>query len=203
MSSLKESDVATDTPNEHVNSSDGASFEEENMIDEDDVDVGSKRKKKPGAWLHFEEVEVVEEGKKVKKHQCNHCKKLYKPQASKTTSQLNQHLKRCSHMKRLKDGLGTIDDFLVKIREGVKYLKKSAGRLLKFGEISVTHGIQTHRSLRLDVKTRWNSTQHMLESAIHYKLAFEGYTLRDSNFEWSLMDEEWDRAKKVNPFLWL
>ncbi|KAI7726784.1 hypothetical protein M8C21_002160 [Ambrosia artemisiifolia] len=123
MSSLKESDVATDTPNEHVDlndtpnehvdSIDGASFEEENRIDEDDVDVGSKRKKKAGAWLHFEEVEVVEEGKKVKKHQCNHCKKLYKSQASKTTSQLNRHLKRCSHMKRVArvaDGVGTSSD---------------------------------------------------------------------------------------------
>ncbi|KAD5507815.1 hypothetical protein E3N88_15518 [Mikania micrantha] len=43
----------------------------------------------------------------------------------------------------------------------------------------------------------WNSTHRMLESAMHYKLAFQGYALRDSNFEWFLTDEEWDRAEKV------
>jgi hAT family C-terminal dimerisation region/Domain of unknown function (DUF4413) len=37
----------------------------------------------------------------------------------------------------------------------------------------------------------------MLESAIHYKLAFQGYALRDPNFEWSPTDVEWDRAAKV------
>ncbi|XP_022034677.1 zinc finger BED domain-containing protein RICESLEEPER 2 isoform X1 [Helianthus annuus] len=109
------------------------------------------------------------------------------------------HVRCCAHILNLvvQDGLGTIDGCLVKIREGVKYLKKSAGRLLKFGEISITLGIETRRSLCIDVKTRWNSTHRMLKSAIHYKHAFEGYALRDSNYEWSLTDEEWDRAKKV------
>ncbi|KAM0027898.1 putative ribonuclease H-like superfamily [Helianthus debilis subsp. tardiflorus] len=109
------------------------------------------------------------------------------------------HVRCCAHILNLvvQDGLGTIDGCLVKIREGVKYLKKSAGRLLKFGEISITLGIETCRSLCIDVKTRWNSTYRMLKSAIHYKHAFEGYALRDSNYEWSLTDEEWDRAKKV------
>ncbi|XP_022024027.1 zinc finger BED domain-containing protein RICESLEEPER 2-like [Helianthus annuus] len=364
MSSLKESLVATDNPSEHVDLNDEESFEEENMIDEDDVDVGSKRKSKSEVWLHFESVEVMEGEQKVMKDRCIHCKKLYKPQASKATTQLKRHLNKCSYLKRSKgkkgfinfektsneateyglsggfeqtkcreiiakmivahelpfsfveyhwfnalmkylnplfqkvsratirkdcikvvelereklkkvfkkidmisltsdcwtsnqtigynnirqdkigtitldnasnndraaailrntfqgkgtlhfkgmffhvrcahilnlvvqDGLGTIDGCLVKIREGVKYLKKSAGRLLRFGEISITLGTQTRRSLCIDVKTRWNSTHRMLKSAIHYKHAFKGYALRDSNYEWSLTDEEWDRAKKV------
>ncbi|XP_022020029.1 zinc finger BED domain-containing protein RICESLEEPER 2-like [Helianthus annuus] len=109
------------------------------------------------------------------------------------------HVRCCAHILNLvvQDGLGKIDGCLVKIREGVKYLKKSAGRLLKVGEISITLGIQTRRSLCIDVKTRWNSTHRMLKSAIQYKHAFEGYALRDLNYEWSLTDEEWDRAKKV------
>jgi hypothetical protein len=37
----------------------------------------------------------------------------------------------------------------------------------------------------------------MLESSIHYKLVFHGYALRDPIFEWSLTDDEWDRAAKV------
>ncbi|XP_035832826.1 zinc finger BED domain-containing protein RICESLEEPER 2-like [Helianthus annuus] len=109
------------------------------------------------------------------------------------------HVRCCAHILNLvvQDGLGTIDCCLVKIREGVKYVRKSPGRLLKFGEIAITLGIPTRRSLCIDVKTRWNSTHRMLESAMHYKLAYQGYALRDSNFEWSLTDDEWNRAQKV------
>ncbi|MFS8033953.1 putative ribonuclease H-like superfamily [Helianthus anomalus] len=109
------------------------------------------------------------------------------------------HVRCCAHILNLvvQDGLGTIDSCLLKVREGVKYLRKSPGRLLKFGEIAITLGISTSRSLCTDVKTRWNSTHRMLKSAIHYKRAFQGYALRDSNFEWSPTDEEWTRAERV------
>jgi BED zinc finger len=79
------------------------------------------------------------------------------------------HVRCCAHILNLvvQDGLGTIDCCIMKIREGVKYLRKSLGHLLKFGEISITLGLHTRRSLCTDVKTRWNSTHRMLESAIH------------------------------------
>ncbi|KAJ0904038.1 putative transcription factor/ chromatin remodeling BED-type(Zn) family [Helianthus annuus] len=102
MSSLKESLDATDNPSEHVDLNDEESFEEENMIDEDDVDAGSKRKSKSEVWLHFETVEMMEGEKKVMKDRCIHCKKLYKPQASKATTQLKRHLNKCSYLKRSK-----------------------------------------------------------------------------------------------------
>ncbi|XP_022031105.1 zinc finger BED domain-containing protein RICESLEEPER 2-like [Helianthus annuus] len=94
------------------------------------------------------------------------------------------HIRCCAHILNLvvQDGLGTIESSLVKIREDVKYLRKSSGRLLKFGEIAITIGTSTNRSSCTDVKTRWNSTHHMLESAIHHKKVFLGYALRDSNF---------------------
>ncbi|MFS8002830.1 putative transcription factor/ chromatin remodeling BED-type(Zn) family [Helianthus anomalus] len=59
------------------------------------------------------------------------------------------HIRCCAHILNLvvQDGLGTIESCLVKIREGVKYLRKSSGRLLKFGEIAITLGISTNRSL--------------------------------------------------------
>jgi hypothetical protein len=97
------------------------------------------------------------------------------------------HVRCCAHILNLEiqDGLGTIDCCIMKIREGVKYVRKSPGRLLKFGEIAITLGLHTRRSLCINMKTRWNSTYRMLESAIHYKLAFQGYALRDPNFEWS------------------
>ncbi|KAK9064505.1 hypothetical protein SSX86_015887 [Deinandra increscens subsp. villosa] len=109
------------------------------------------------------------------------------------------HVRCCAHILNLvvQDGLGKIDSCLVKVREGVKYLRKSPGRLLKFGDIAISLGIHTRRSLCTDVKTRWNSTHRMLESAIHYKVAIQEYASRDSNFEWSPTDDEWVRAEKV------
>ncbi|KAK1413337.1 hypothetical protein QVD17_35109 [Tagetes erecta] len=73
----------------------------ENMDNSED---GQKRKCNSKAWAHFINIEVKEEGKMVKKHQCIHCKK----------------------------------HFTVQLREGVKYLRKNLGRLLKFGEIAIT-----------------------------------------------------------------
>ncbi|KAJ0771535.1 putative HAT dimerization domain, ribonuclease H-like superfamily, hAT-like transposase, RNase-H [Helianthus annuus] len=109
------------------------------------------------------------------------------------------HVRCCAHILNLvvQDGLGTIELCISKIREGVKYLKNSSGRLLKFGEIAISLGIKTRRSLCTDVKTRWNSTHRMLDSAIYYKQAFEGYALRDSNFMWCPTNDEWIRAGKV------
>ncbi|KAJ4786180.1 Zinc finger BED domain-containing protein RICESLEEPER 2 [Rhynchospora pubera] len=113
------------------------------------------------------------------------------------------HIRCCAHILNLvvQDGLGKIDKGLNKIREGVKYLKKSQARLVKFGEIATQLVICTNRSLCIDVKTRWNSTYHMLDVAIHYKLAFEGYAQRDSNFEWLPRRDQWEKAEKVRNLL--
>ncbi|XP_035837258.1 zinc finger BED domain-containing protein RICESLEEPER 2-like [Helianthus annuus] len=109
------------------------------------------------------------------------------------------HIRCCAHILNLvvQDGLGTIESCTSKVREGVKYLKKSTGRLKKFGEIAVSIGIDIRRSLCIDVKTRWNSTHRMLDSAIYYKRAFEGYAARDSNYVWCPTNDEWTRAEKV------
>ncbi|KAK9080684.1 hypothetical protein SSX86_000442 [Deinandra increscens subsp. villosa] len=109
------------------------------------------------------------------------------------------HVRCCAHILNLiaQDGLRTIDCCLVKIREGVKYFRKSRDRLLEFGKVATSFDIDTRRSLCIDVKTRWNSTLRMLESAVHYKLAFQEYALRDSNFEWCPTEAEWARAEKV------
>jgi hypothetical protein len=58
-------------------------------------------------------------------------------------------------------------------------------------------GIQTSRSLCTNVKTRWNSTHRMLESALHYRSTFLSYSIRDSNFKWVPIEEEWVRAENV------
>ncbi|MFS7977333.1 putative transcription factor/ chromatin remodeling BED-type(Zn) family [Helianthus anomalus] len=47
------------------------------MVDKilDNEGDGSKRKCSSGAWSHFTTVEVKEERKMIKKHECMHCKK--------------------------------------------------------------------------------------------------------------------------------
>jgi hAT family C-terminal dimerisation region/Domain of unknown function (DUF4413) len=62
-------------------------------------------------------------------------------------------------------------------------------------------GIQTSRCLCTDVKTRWNSTHRMLESALHYQSTFHSYLMRYPNFEWVPTKEEWVRAEKVSKLL--
>jgi Domain of unknown function (DUF4413) len=101
----------------------------------------------------------------------------------------------------VQDELSTIESCVWKIREGVKYLRKSSGRLLKFGEVAITLGVHTHLTLCTNVKTRWNSTHRMLVLVIHYKSVFASYALRDPNFEWVPTDGEWKSAEKVSKIL--
>jgi hypothetical protein len=66
------------------------------------------------------------------------------------------HVRYCAHILNLvvQDDLGKIKGCIVKIREGVKYLRKSSARLFKFEEITIQLGISTKWSLRSDVRTR-------------------------------------------------
>ncbi|KAJ3691732.1 hypothetical protein LUZ61_020896 [Rhynchospora tenuis] len=109
------------------------------------------------------------------------------------------HLRCCAHILNLvlQDGFNKIESCLSKIREGVKYLRKEPARLVKFGEVAIQLDISTHQSLWTDVKTRWNSTYRMLQSAIYYKTAFIGYASSDPNYEWLPTDVEWENAEKV------
>ena len=66
---------------------------------------------------------------------------------------------------------------LYKIRESVKYVKASEGRLGQFHKrVEEVHLDDTGSFLRLDVSTRWNATYMMLESTINYHRAFNSLT---------------------------
>jgi hypothetical protein len=109
------------------------------------------------------------------------------------------HVRCCAHILNLivQDGLGKIEDCIIKIREAVKYLRKSPARLFRFGEQAIQLGISTRLSLCSDVKTRWNSTHRMLQSALYYKSTIERYAKRDSTFKWLPTELEWAKADKV------
>ncbi|XP_077251938.1 zinc finger BED domain-containing protein RICESLEEPER 2-like [Tasmannia lanceolata] len=113
------------------------------------------------------------------------------------------HIRCCAHILNLmvQDGLKEIDSIIQKIRESVKYLKKSSSRLFKFGEIARQLDVPTSKGLRIDVPTRWNSTYLMLDHAFTYKHVFSQYAARDANYKWLLTPLDWGNAEKICKFL--
>ena len=89
----------------------------------------------------------------------------------------------CAHVFNIlvQDGLQEVESIIVKVRETVKYLKKSPSRLTKFGDVARHKSILTKKGLCLDVPTGWNSTFLMLESTFAYRDAFSYYAGLDAN----------------------
>ncbi|XP_027768504.1 zinc finger BED domain-containing protein DAYSLEEPER-like [Solanum pennellii] len=67
------------------------------------------------------------------------------------------------------DRLKAATNSLIAIRESVKHVRGSDGRMQKFEQCVKQVGIETNLGLRLDVVTRWNSTYLMLERALPYE----------------------------------
>nr|GMD45581.1 zinc finger BED domain-containing protein RICESLEEPER 2-like [Ipomoea batatas] len=114
------------------------------------------------------------------------------------------HIRCSAHILNLivQEGLKVVTSALHKIRESVKYVKGSEGRMKKFEEcIGAVGNIDTSIGLRLDVVTRWNSTYLMLDSAIKYKRAFASLQLNDRHYKFCPSNEEWKRGEKICEFL--
>ncbi|KAK2436004.1 zinc finger BED domain-containing protein RICESLEEPER [Trifolium repens] len=111
------------------------------------------------------------------------------------------HVRCCAHILNLivQDGLKAAGDALHKIRESVKYVKASEGRLREFRKcIQEVHLDNVEGGfLRLDVCTRWNATYMMLESAIRYQPAFISLSDNDKNYTICPSTEEWERAQTI------
>ena len=94
------------------------------------------------------------------------------------------------------------DDALKKIRESVRYVRQSDARMIEFKQrVQQVGGIDSSIGLRIDVPTRWNSTQAMLEVAIRYRRAFCSLDFTDSGYVHCPSTEEWDRAETICAFL--
>ena len=116
------------------------------------------------------------------------------------------HVRCCAHILNLivKEGLAVADGAVKKIRESVRYVRQSDARMTEFKQrIEQVGGIDSSIGLRIDVPTRWNSTQAMLEVAIRYRRAFGSLALNDSSYDDCLCPspEEWDRAEVICAFL--
>ncbi|XP_027368265.1 zinc finger BED domain-containing protein RICESLEEPER 2-like [Abrus precatorius] len=113
------------------------------------------------------------------------------------------HVRSSAHILNLiiQEGLKVTNETLFKIRESVKYVRGSDGRMIKFQDCVQDAGIDTTIGLRLDVSTRWNSTYLIRESAIKYEKAFDTLQVVDRNYKYCLSYEEWRKGEKLCEFL--
>jgi len=108
------------------------------------------------------------------------------------------HVRCCAHIINLivQDGIDSIKDVLVKVRESVKYINSSTLRLQKFEEVA-SQVKAPKKSLLLDVSTRWNSTYLMLERALEFKKAFERMSVVDKHYIYGPSPKEWADVEVV------
>ena len=114
------------------------------------------------------------------------------------------HIRCCAHILNLivQEGLKVVGPAINKIREIIKYVKGSEGRMKVFKAcVAKVGGIHTKMGLSLDVITRWNSTFMMLESALVYRCAFCSLEFDDRSYSCCLINEEWERGQNMCVFL--
>mgnify|MGYP004606532279 CR=1 FL=1 len=109
------------------------------------------------------------------------------------------HMRCCAHILNLivKDGMSIIENAIENIRHSVVFWSGSQSRVEKFENMVRSMKLSCTKKLALDVKTRWNSTYLMLETAIEYKNVFARLSLRDRNYKTLPSEREWELAKLV------
>lgn len=81
------------------------------------------------------------------------------------------------------------------VRNAVKYVRGSAKRKFEFLHFADQESIPTGEMLSLDICTRWNSTYVTLESALHYRRAYDCMKTHDSNFKDPPLAKDWEKLK--------
>lgn len=104
----------------------------------------------------------------------------------------------CAHVTNLlvQDGLGEISTIVDRVRDIIKYLVASEGRLIKFIEVAKKLQL-TSKKLFLDVPIQWNSIYLMLAVTLEFKEAFPMYLYMDSGFQWLSSNEDFDKIENV------
>jgi hypothetical protein len=113
------------------------------------------------------------------------------------------HLCCCAYILKLimQYGLKKIKIALHKIRDSVQYVRGSQVRKQRFLQVVNQISLDNKKGLRQDVPTRWHSTYFMLESAIHYRLAFSYLEMTDLNFKHCPTELEWEKVNDISIFL--
>ncbi|XP_058190311.1 zinc finger BED domain-containing protein RICESLEEPER 1-like [Rhododendron vialii] len=106
------------------------------------------------------------------------------------------HVRCSAHILNLivQDGLQVIVSLISKIRDSVRYLKRSPSGKQKFDLAVSQLKLNGLKKVPMDVPTRWNSTYEMLEAALPLRDAFARLDLIDKNYDHNPSDEEWEIA---------
>ncbi|KAB2035951.1 hypothetical protein ES319_D04G188800v1 [Gossypium barbadense] len=111
----------------------------------------------------------------------------------------------CAHILNLivKAGLKLADDVVGKIRNGIRYIRKSGIRRKRFYDVAdKSFHLNVTKKLRQDVCVRWNSTYLMLESSLYYKDVLDYWGQRDKDYQiFALSNEEWRNVAILCKFL--
>ena len=102
------------------------------------------------------------------------------------------HMRCCAHILNLIviKGLKEVDDFIVRVKSAVKYVKSSPARFEMFKVCIEREQLAFKGLLCLDAPTKWNSTFFMLEGAKKCQVAFQLMEEFDKNFKPSLTEEK-------------
>lgn len=100
------------------------------------------------------------------------------------------------------EGLKVLNESVDRVRELVRYVRQSPGRLARFKTCCGEEGIKTKSWLSLDVATRWNSTYLMLSTAQKFQKAFDSFVTSDPTFlrdskEGAPTSEDWDVVREI------
>ncbi|XP_059429102.1 zinc finger BED domain-containing protein RICESLEEPER 2-like [Corylus avellana] len=93
-----------------------------------------------------------------------------------------------------------IGDIIDSVRQSIKYIVASEGRLNVFSEIAKRLHLPC-KKLILDVPTCWTNTYMMLETAIRFKEVFPRYHRVDQTFQWVVSLKQWDMVDNINQVL--
>ena len=118
-------------------------------------------------------------------------------------SSLLYHVRCCSHVlgEIIAYGLQVLNQTISTIRESVKYVKSASSREEVFDQVVSQLGLLKKKSLIIDVASRWDSTYHMLDSAVYYKRAFLVLGQWDDDYNLAPTSEDWKKAEFFSKFL--
>ena len=126
------------------------------------------------------------------------------------------HMRYCAHIVNLivMEGLKSLHESIVKVRNAVRYVRSSPSRYDKFKACVEKVKIASKGCVYLDVPTRWNLTYMMLENAKKFQRAFERLRVNDAQYIRYFLDdgsgkkilgppdfEDWDNVKVFVKFL--
>ena len=109
------------------------------------------------------------------------------------------HMRCCAHILNLivKDGMSIIHDSIEKIRDSVSFWVGTPKREEKIIEACEQLEIPYSKKLRMDCRTRWNSTYLMLVSALPYLEVFKRLTQREPQYKSLPSDDDWKMATEI------